>query len=94
MADAKEDRRRSDWYEDTDAKAFEVYTQMHRDMPLGQKLGRVFELAEIGAGLVRDRIRRQYPKASEREVFLRIASTRLDRKSMIDVYGWDPELNP
>ncbi|MEO8025778.1 MAG: hypothetical protein ABI823_04870 [Bryobacteraceae bacterium] len=88
------DRRRSDWFEDTDPQAFEVYTQMHRDMSLDQKLNRIFELVEFSEGLVRDRILREHPKASDREVFLRVASTRLDRQSMIDAYGWDPDLHP
>ena len=35
-------------------------------------------------------VRRQYPEASEREVFLRAASRRLGRDLMIKAYGWDP----
>ena len=94
MPDVNENRRRSDWFADTDPEALKVYTQMHRDMPLSEKLTRVFELAELGASMVRERITRRYPGASEREVFLRAASTRLDRQSMIAVYGWDPDLHP
>jgi hypothetical protein len=35
-----------------------------------------------------------YPDAGEREVFLRVAARRLDRETMIKVYGWDPKLHP
>lgn len=44
----------------------------------------VQEMALIG-------IRHRHPYASEREIFLRLAATRLDREMMIRVYGWDPE---
>jgi len=44
--------------------------------------------------MVRDRIRPQHPMADQREIFLGVASTRLDRESMIAVYTWDPELHP
>lgn len=46
----------------------------------------VQEMALIG-------IRHRHPHASEREIFLRLAATRLDRDTMIRVYGWDPEEN-
>ena len=35
-------------------------------------------------------VRRTYPQADHREVFLRTAARRLDRETMIRVYGWDP----
>ena len=30
-------------------------------------------------------------RTHSREKFLRLASLRLDRETMIEVYGWDPE---
>jgi hypothetical protein len=91
---ANAEKNRSDWFGDTSPEALEIYAQMHRDMPLREKTRRIFELMDLGAAMVRDRIRRQYPEANEREVFLREAATRLDRQSMIDVYAWDPDLHP
>jgi len=35
-----------------------------------------------------------YPEADEREIFLRVAARRLDRDTMIKVYGWDPLRHP
>jgi hypothetical protein len=38
------------------------------------------------------RLREKYgDDLDEREKFLRLASLRLDRETMIEVYGWDPE---
>jgi len=36
-------------------------------------------------------IRLQHPDASERKILLRAAARRLDRETLIRVYGWDPE---
>jgi len=83
----------ADWFADTDPQSLEIYFEMHRKMPLREKTRRIFEMADLGFAMVRDRIRRQYPQAGERELFLREASTRLTRQQMIDVYGWDPDLH-
>lgn len=36
-------------------------------------------------------IRERHPEASDREIRLRLASLRLDRETMIRVFGWDPQ---
>ena len=51
----------------------------------------VFGATRLLSGLVEGMIRRDYPNASDREVFLRVASRHLDRETMIAAYGWDPE---
>jgi hypothetical protein len=81
------------WYEDTTPKALEVFIELHRRMTPSQRLSHVFELTEFQEGLQRSSVRSMYPEADDREVFLRVASRRLDRKTMIKVYGWDPELH-
>jgi hypothetical protein len=83
----------SGWYEDTDPKALEVFLQLHRDMTPGERVARVFELNAFQEGLQRSSVRSMYPDADEREVFLRVAARRLDRETMIKVYGWDPDLH-
>jgi hypothetical protein len=83
----------SGWYEDTDPKALEVFLQLHRDMTPGERVARVFELNAFQEGLQRSSVRSMYPDADEHEVFLRVAARRLDRETMIKVYGWDPELH-
>jgi hypothetical protein len=82
------------WYQDTDPKALEVFLQLHRDMTPGERASRIFEMAGFQEGLQRASVRSMYPGATDREIFLRVASRRLDRATMIKVYGWDPDLNP
>ena len=82
------------WYEDTDPESLELFLQLHRQMTPGQRVARVFELAEFQEDLQRASVRSMYPEAGEREVFLRVAARRLDRETMIQVYGWDPEQHP
>ena len=82
------------WYEDTTPKALEVFIELHRRMTPGQRVAQVFEMAGFMEGLQRSSVRSMYPGADEREVFLRVAARRLDRETMIKVYGWDPDLHP
>jgi hypothetical protein len=82
------------WYEDTDPQALEILLQLHRRMTTGQRVARVFELTAFQESLQRASVRKMYPQAGEREVFLRVAARRLDRETMIQVYGWDPDLHP
>ena len=79
--------------EDTDPKALSVYIQLLRNMTPGERAARIFELAEFQEELQRASVRSMYPQAEEREIFLRVAARRLDRDTMIRVYGWDPDLH-
>ncbi len=81
------------WYEDTDPKALQVFVQLYRDMTPGERVARVFEMSAFQENLQRASVRSMYPEADAREVFLRVAARRLDRRTMIDVYGWDPDLH-
>jgi len=80
---------RSDWYSDTDPKALEVFLGLQRRMTAGEKIRAVFALHEMLWRLSESSVRKLYPEADEREVFLRAAARRLDRETMIRVYGWD-----
>jgi hypothetical protein len=81
-----------DWYGDTDPKALEVFLDLQRKMTAEEKLRAVFQLNDFLMRLVEAGVRSQHPQADDREVFLRCAARRLDRETMIRVYGWDPEL--
>ena len=81
------------WYEDTDPEALEVFLELHRRMTPSERVARVFELTAFQESLQRASVRRMYPEADEREIFLRVAARRLDRETMIRVYGWDPDLH-
>ena len=82
------------WYEDTDPKALALFIELHRKMTPGERVARVFEMTAFQEGLQRSSVRSMYPDAGEREVFLRVAARRLDRETMMRVYGWDPALHP
>lgn len=84
-------RKRSDWYSDTDPKALEVFLDLQRAMSPAEKLAHTLELSEIVMRLSEAGVRSLYPGADDREVFLRMAARRLDRDTMIRVYGWDPQ---
>ena len=83
-----------DWLSDTDPKARAVFLDLLRKMPPGEKLEAVFGLNRMLLALQESDVRRLYPNASGREVFLRVAARRLDRDTMIRVYAWDPKEHP
>ena len=60
-------------------------------MTPGDKLAAVFQMTEMLFRLSEGNVRRLYPKADEREVFLRTVARRLDRDTMMRAYGWDPD---
>jgi hypothetical protein len=82
---------RYNWMADTDEKAFEALIEIQRRIPPGDKLAYALRHSGMLMNLARQGVRRMYPDASEREVFLREAARRLDRETMIRAYGWDPE---
>ena len=83
----------SDFFSDTDPRALEVFLSRHRRMTLSEKITRVFELSDLILRAAKAGVRQMYPDADEREVFLRATARRLDRETMIKVYGWGPELH-
>ena len=82
------------WFADTTDEALDVYIGLHRKMSPRERLARVFKLGQFQHSLQVANVRSSYPQASAKEVFLRVASRRLGRDLMIQVYNRDPELNP
>ena len=78
------------WMPDTDSKAFEVLVDLQRKMSGFEKLECALRNAAMWMSAAEESVRRLYPNASDREVFLRAAARRLDRETMIRAYGWDP----
>ena len=81
----------ADFVRDTDAKALEVFYEIQRRRPAGEKANDVFELMAWAIELAERGVRMRYPGISEREVFLRAAALRIPRELMIKAYGWDPD---
>ncbi len=79
-------------FSDTPLEIERVLLAGYRRMTPQEKFQRIRELNLAGQALAAERIRRQYGRElPERELLLRLASLRLDRATMIKVFGWDPE---
>jgi hypothetical protein len=78
-------------YQDTTPEALEVWLDLLRKMPAEEKIPRMFGLTRFARKMSESGVRSQFPQASEREVFLRVAARRLSREQMMQVYGWDPK---
>ncbi len=83
----------ADFVRDTTAEALAVFYEVQRKRPAGQKLLDVFELSEGLFETVKAGMRRRYPQADERQVFLRAVASRVPRELMIRAYGWDPAMH-
>ncbi len=81
---------RYDWMSDTSPAAFAKLVELQKAMPPAQRLRQSLRLSGMMMRLSEAGIRRQYPQATEREIFLRAAGRRLGRDVMIRVYDWDP----
>jgi hypothetical protein len=78
-------------YSDTDPRAMEVWLDLQRKMPVGDKISAVLAASRFVLQMYEAGVRSQYPNADDREVFLRLAARHLSRDLMIRAYGWDPE---
>jgi hypothetical protein len=79
---------------DTSAEAWAVFIDLHRKMDPAQKIKTVFELSDSLWSLALASVRREYPEADDREVFLRTAARRLDAGTVRKVCGFDPDTRP
>ncbi|MBM3265122.1 MAG: hypothetical protein FJY97_17110 [candidate division Zixibacteria bacterium] len=81
-------------FEDTSPEIENRLLEGYRDMTPVQKLTAVATLNHVLEQLASSRIKTMYgPEMSEKELRLRLASLRLDRDTMIRVFGWDPEIH-
>ncbi|MDJ0521150.1 MAG: hypothetical protein QNJ90_03655 [Planctomycetota bacterium] len=71
-----------------EAKLFERY----REMSAVEKLAHVGGLGRMAEQLALGGLRARYPHATEEENRLRLLSRRVDRATMIRLYGWDPDV--
>lgn len=76
---------------DTPPEIERVRIQGYRKMSPAEKMARVAELNDAIRHLALARIRSQYGDIPEAEQRLRLAALRLDRQTMVRVFGWDPE---
>ncbi len=77
---------------DTHPEVEELMLDAYRRMTPAEKLKRVVALGRAAQAMAAARIRAEYgPDLPERELRLRLASLRLDRRTMVEVFDWDPE---
>ena len=78
--------------EDTHPETEKILLEGYRKMSPLDKWKRVNELTLSVQQLALARIINQYGKISEREQRLRLPALWLDRETMIQAFGWDPEV--
>jgi hypothetical protein len=78
-------------FADTSPDAERVMVEAYRRMNPAQKARCVGELTRGVQQMALARIRREHPKAEERELRLRLASLWLDAETLRGAFGWDPE---
>ena len=62
---------------DTTPEAFQALLEARRKMSFDERFRQVLEMSAMVLRGYEDRVRREYPHAGEREVFLRAAALRL-----------------
>jgi hypothetical protein len=75
---------------DTDPEIGRLQLERYRRMTPAEKLERVVDLNRTAEAMATLRLERTYGPLDERERELRLAALRLDRETMIRVFGWDP----
>ena len=78
---------------DTSPEAEEFLIQRLRELPTFRKARMVVELTTACRELARAGVRRRHPEADPTEVRLRVAALWIDRDTMIQAFGWDPEVH-
>jgi hypothetical protein len=78
---------------DTPPEIEEILLEGYRRMPPVEKLRQVFDLNRTAQRMAALRIQARYgPNLSERELRLRLVALWLDRETMVEAFGWDPEV--
>ena len=75
---------------DTDRATEERLLERYRRMTAVEKLAHVGALGHMAEQLALGGLNARYPQADEAENRLRLLSRRVDRATMIRLYGWDP----
>lgn len=83
------------WMSDTSPEAFAKLLELQGAMTPGERLVQSLRLTRLMMRMVEAGVRRDFPEASEREVFLRAAVRRLGPELVKKAYGWEaPEGDP
>ena len=74
---------------DTSPEAWRILLDIYRRMSPNEKLQRTLDMSAFLRSVCEAGVRADYPQASEREVFLRVAQRTLGKELFAKVYGSD-----
>ena len=78
---------------DTPPEVEEILLEGYRRMTPAERLARALDLGRAVQQLALARIHERFGAGlSEREARLRLAALWLPRETMVEVFGWDPEI--
>ena len=77
--------------DDTTLAAEELQLALWRSKPVVERMRLIGELCDSVRYLCEQGLRKRHPQADDRELKMRLASTWLDRATMIRCFAWDPE---
>jgi hypothetical protein len=83
--------RRRSGASDTDPEIDAMMVAAYREMSPREKMRRVLACNEASEAMALAGLRSRHPGLSERELRLHLAALRLGPKTMLEVFGWDPE---
>jgi hypothetical protein len=72
---------------DTSPEMWKVYVDLYRKMPIAEKVRKTFEWSASIRNLSEVGMRRRYPDADDREIFLRMARMTFGGELFRKVYG-------
>lgn len=75
---------------DTTPEAERILFDRLRDLPIWRRAELVTAITRAAQEMTLAGLRVRYPDASPEELRLRLGALRLDRATMVRVYGWDP----
>ena len=78
---------------DTTFAAEELQLRLWCSKSVDERMRLIGELCDSVRYLSEQGLRNRHPQADEHEIKMHLASTWLDRATMIRCFGWDPELD-
>lgn len=80
-------------FSDTDPEVERLVVEAYRRMTPEERFAKTIEVLRAGEVLMRAGIRHRHgEEISEQEERLRIGALRLGRETMMELFGWDPEV--
>lgn len=82
-----------DNFSDTDAEVERRVIETYRRMTPEERFAKLLDILRAGELLMRAGIRERHGEnINQEEERLRMGALRLDRETMVELFGWDPEV--